>query len=193
MQTTSAPPIASSVYIAGPMRGHEHFNFPAFFAAETELEKLGIQTFNPAKHDLDAFPEFDHTSDSLDGFDITKAFVWDVQSIAAADGIALLPGWEKSEGANIELRIARMFDKKVFLYVADLPEKLAELPETPKNTKCRSQPMTAKDAVDAVLGLSDADLQKTLAIKPPGGTFQVTGVRADGGHVILTTYPNPIK
>lgn len=39
------------IYIAGPMRGHELYNFPAFDAAEARLRRLGYDVVNPAALD----------------------------------------------------------------------------------------------------------------------------------------------
>ena len=46
-----------------------------------------------------------------------QALCRDVQAVLTeADAIALLPGWEKSSGANLELAAARACSKPVFLY-----------------------------------------------------------------------------
>ena len=39
------------IYIAGPMTGIKDFNFPAFFEAEKQLNKLGHEVYNPAHND----------------------------------------------------------------------------------------------------------------------------------------------
>ena len=40
-----------TIYIAGPMRGIEDFNFPAFDRQEELLEKQGWRVINPAELD----------------------------------------------------------------------------------------------------------------------------------------------
>jgi hypothetical protein len=49
-------------------------------------------------------------------FDFHKAMVWDLQEVAKADGIVLLPGWENSRGAGHELDVAVACGKRIFLY-----------------------------------------------------------------------------
>lgn len=110
-----------SVYVAGPMRGHDSFNFPAFDAAAAELRADGWEVFSPAEHDRD--DGFDETLNSLEGFDLRKAFQWDVEKIFEADAIYMLRGWETSAGATLEKAIAEFVGSEV-LYQA--PENILE-------------------------------------------------------------------
>lgn len=100
------------IYIAGPMRGIPNFNFPAFFGAEADLIKLGHEVFNPAardnlRHGVD-IGAGNHTGSveqaaQEHGFNLRDALAHDLKYICReADGIALLPGWEKSKGAVAE-------------------------------------------------------------------------------------------
>jgi hypothetical protein len=98
-----------TVYIAGPMRGHAQFNFPAFDEAAERAHKLGWIVISPA--DMDRALGFD-PSNGLDGFDMDAAFDRDVAALRGldpkrGDAIAMLPGWEKSVGASAEHSIAR--------------------------------------------------------------------------------------
>lgn len=99
------------LYVAGPMRGIEAFNFPAFNKASDWLRAAGYATVNPAQHDEEN--GFDPTgmtgNEDLSeiGFDLREALAWDLDKIAKeADGIALLPGWEKSRGVAAEVATA---------------------------------------------------------------------------------------
>jgi hypothetical protein len=92
------------VYIAGPMRDLPKFNFPAFDRAEARLRAAGWEVVNPARMDRE-----------MDGFDPTqKAMAHsiefymrrDLPAVAGCDAIALLPGWERSDGAQKELAVA---------------------------------------------------------------------------------------
>lgn len=94
-----------TVYVAGPMRGYDQFNFKAFDAAAERLRADGWTVLSPAEHDRQT--GFDETKNSLDGFDMHAAFRWDVLAILNADAIYMLAGWEASEGANIELAVAK--------------------------------------------------------------------------------------
>ena len=91
----------TSAYIAGPMRGIDQFNFPAFDEAAANLRSIGWTVFSPAEHDRES--GFDETRNTLEGFDIKQAFQWDCNRVCEADFIVLLPGWEKSQGVAAEL------------------------------------------------------------------------------------------
>ena len=109
------------VYLAGPMRNIPYFNFPAFFAAEAKLKKKGHKVFNPARRDVQKYgKEISVPSGTIKeaasqvGFSLREALAMDSQWICLnADAVALLPGWEKSKGANAELALAKALDLKV--------------------------------------------------------------------------------
>jgi Domain of unknown function (DUF4406) len=92
------------IYLAGPMRGIPDGNFPAFFAAANMLRDAGHEVFSPAE-----VPEKGLTYRQYLMIDL-----WWIGSQAQA--IALLPGWEKSFGANAEWNLARALDLK-FIYL----------------------------------------------------------------------------
>lgn len=103
----------NKIYVAGPMRGIRHFNFPAFDAARNLLVKSGWDVISPA--DLDREIGFDETQfpDDYDwrdlkkiGFSIRDAVKRDVEAILKCDAIYMLPGWENSAGATAERAIA---------------------------------------------------------------------------------------
>ena len=90
------------LYVAGPMRGYEYFNFPAFDAASLQLREIGYDVVNPAELDrVEGIHEF---SELPKGF-IRQAMKRDTAAICDCDGIALLPGWEKSAGVDVEKRL----------------------------------------------------------------------------------------
>lgn len=109
------------LYLAGPMSGYKNFNFPAFMAAAAMLRGLGHEVFNPAERDLERDgPEFSksETGSVLEaeakGFNRRVAITDDLMYIInEAEGIALLPGWEASKGANAELWTAKFLDLQV--------------------------------------------------------------------------------
>jgi hypothetical protein len=83
------------VYIAGPMTGLPNYNQPAFHEAAAKLEALGLAVLNPAtsfggRVDLD-YPSYMRAA---------------VMLLLQADAIVMLPGWEASKGATLELRLA---------------------------------------------------------------------------------------
>ena len=104
------------IYLAGPMRGYENFNFPAFDFAAAKLRQDGHEVFSPAERDrLIHGPKLENnkTGDEVEaektvGFSLRDALATDTDWIARnADAIALLPGWEKSSGAQAELALAK--------------------------------------------------------------------------------------
>ena len=101
-------------YLAGPMRGIDQFNFPMFDSAARVLRFAGRTVVSPAEHDRAM--GFDETKNSLDGFDVKKAILWDLEQVANCERIVLLPGWEKSSGVKVELALAEMLHKEVVIY-----------------------------------------------------------------------------
>jgi len=103
----------SVIYIAGPMRGYKHYNFPAFDAAKKELESDGSTVISPADLDRDSgfdetnFPEDWDWGTTASSFPLKDAARRDVDAIFDSDAIYLLDGWQDSTGANAELALAR--------------------------------------------------------------------------------------
>ncbi len=89
------------LYIAGPMRGIEDFNSPAFFEAEEHLTRAGFSVENPARNPAGRL--VDH-------------FRQDAERISKCDGVVVLPGWEDSKGAMLEVLIAEYLDMPVYLH-----------------------------------------------------------------------------
>jgi Domain of unknown function (DUF4406) len=104
------------IYLAGPMRGYANFNFPAFDFAAERLRLDGHEVFSPAERDrtvhghaLENNPTGDENLATRTlGFSLREALGADTAWICEhADAIALLPGWEKSSGANAELALSK--------------------------------------------------------------------------------------
>lgn len=103
-----------NVYLAGPMSGIPHFNYPAFNAAAAHLRRAGHHVFNPAEHDTATHGKdisnpdgCEETAKKEHGFCRRKALKADLAWICDnAEAIALLPGWEKSTGACAERALA---------------------------------------------------------------------------------------
>lgn len=99
------------------MSGIPLFNFPAFKAAAKHLRSQGHRVFNPAERDIERHDGVDisagnHTGDPAlaakqHGFSLREALADDTAFICKeADAIAMLPGWEKSNGARAEHALA---------------------------------------------------------------------------------------
>lgn len=104
-------------YLAGPMTGIPHFNFPAFNAWADQLRHKGHEVFNPAERDIERHGGVDISADNVagdpthaaktHGFSLRDALADDTAYICkAADAIAMLPGWENSKGARAEHALA---------------------------------------------------------------------------------------
>lgn len=104
------------------MRGIPEFNFPAFFAAEEKLIAEGHTCFNPARRDNERhgtdISKGNDTGDEAQaaqhGFSLREALRDDTAWIAMhAEGIAMLPGWERSKGAVAEHALARALNLEI--------------------------------------------------------------------------------
>jgi hypothetical protein len=109
------------LYLAGPMRGIPHFNFPAFDAAAARLREAGFVVFNPAEHDRSVYgdaiadsPTGDLADAEAVGFNLRSVLLVDLAWIIQhADGIALLPGWSASYGARAEAFVGHALGLRV--------------------------------------------------------------------------------
>jgi uncharacterized protein DUF4406 len=95
------------IYISGPMSGLPDFNFPMFFEAENQLQELGFDFENPARNKT-AEPTWENFMRLA------------LAQLVRCDAILLLPGFEKSRGARVELEIAGLLGIKIFLSLEDL-------------------------------------------------------------------------
>lgn len=106
------------VYIAGPMRGLEFWNFPAFDEARDMFLGEDWDVISPADIDREGwggdpvtdpglFARVTKEVNNWTRADLIKVVKRDIEAICASDAIALLPGWEKSTGAVAEFFIAR--------------------------------------------------------------------------------------
>ena len=102
------------IYLAGPMRGIKDFNFNAFHAAAAQLRAAGHMVFNPAEIDEAIYgPRFaiSETGDASElpkQFEFREALALNLDFIVRrATAIAILPGWETSNGVRAELAAAR--------------------------------------------------------------------------------------
>lgn len=84
------------IYISGPMTGHPEWNYPAFNEAAEFLRGKGYDVFNPAEI-------FEGRTD-LPREQYMKE---DIKALLDCDTMMLLPQWETSEGAKLEVWIAQ--------------------------------------------------------------------------------------
>ena len=107
------------VYIAGPMRGIDEYNFPAFDYAARRLRQAGHEAINPAE--LDRVVHIHEWTNPLpEGF-MRGAMKRDLVAICdEAEGMVLLPGWEKSSGVVVEKALVDLLALPVFYAEGDL-------------------------------------------------------------------------
>jgi hypothetical protein len=106
-------------YIAGPMRGVDLYNFPAFDETAERYRQYGYEVFNPA--DLDRQKGFDPEelpvdfdfSQAPEGFQLNETIRDDVTELLSCNVIVMLPGWEDSKGARAEHALARWAELNV--------------------------------------------------------------------------------
>lgn len=111
-------------YLAGPMTGVPHFNFPAFDEAASKLRNLGMDIISPAELDMPAIRE--NAMRSQDGLKIhgeSAGTKWgeflgrDIRILTdKCGGLILLPGWQKSKGARVEVFVAMQHQYPIFEY-----------------------------------------------------------------------------
>ena len=89
-----------TVYISGPMTGLPDLNVYEFSFAEARIKAAGMKPVNP--HTL-CDPSWDWS----------KCMRADVKALCDCDAIFLLQGWEKSQGAQLELHIAHRLGLEV--------------------------------------------------------------------------------
>ena len=99
------------LYVAGPTSGMPESNYPAFFAAEEKLRTAGFDVENPA------------TGGQVDGWTWRDYMKRGIGQLVRCDGVALLPGWDLSRGAQIEANLAA--DLGMRLWSVDMWERAA--------------------------------------------------------------------
>ena len=91
------------VYIAGPMSNLPADNYPAFNAAAALLRSTGLHVENPAENPAPPHPSW-------------EAYMrMALPQMLTCDTVALLPGWQKSRGARLELHVAGELGLQVVL------------------------------------------------------------------------------
>lgn len=98
---------AMRIYLSGPMTGLPNLNFPAFHAAAAKLRARGLEVVNPAEINPDT------------GMSWEECMRADIKALCDCQALAMLPGWERSKGAHLEVHIAHRLGLRI-LAVADL-------------------------------------------------------------------------
>lgn len=92
-----------TAYIAGPMRGIPSHNFPAFDEAKERLVGAGFLVHSPADLDRSLGIEADILDEEFTPDLLRDCMRLDTDAITRSTHIALLPGWEESQGVRVEI------------------------------------------------------------------------------------------
>lgn len=93
----------SKLYVAGPMTGYPHSNYPVFNSVSRLLREAGFEVVNPAefgngKHYIDFLRE-------------------DLRLMLDCHGVAVLENWWESTGARNEVQVAGVLKMPVLPWV----------------------------------------------------------------------------
>lgn len=120
----------SVIYLAGPMRGYDFQNAPAFDAASAHLRSLGNTVISPPEEDKAAGEAYmlevskDHQFSEKE---LARVILRDCSIVCnKIDAIALLPNWFKSKGARVEFALSEFMSRQ-FLNSAGEEADLVEL------------------------------------------------------------------
>ena len=88
----------TAVYLAGPMTGYPEFNFPAFKAAASDIDEMGVgavycTAFGTPPAPEDALPWDEYLREAL-------------RLMLTCNAVVVLPGWRESKGARLEVYVA---------------------------------------------------------------------------------------
>lgn len=94
------------IYIAGPMSSVQDHNYPEFFRVAAELRALGHGVVNPAETNGPTLEDAlrDVLVNPMEWEDYMRV---DLRSITRVDALCLLPGWQNSKGARLEVTVAK--------------------------------------------------------------------------------------
>ena len=104
-----------TLYLAGPMRGKPNHNIKNFNLAAERLGIMGWNVINPA----DISREFGLLYEPDNPRLLRAVMDAELAAIPHLDAIYLLRGWERSEGARAELKVAIENGKQILLEGAE--------------------------------------------------------------------------
>ena len=93
-----------TVYIAGPMTGLPEHNYPAFNAAADHYRAQGHTVHNPAENTPTV---------RIDTMTWTDWVRLGIAQLVQCDTIVMLDGWSRSNGACLEIHIARSLNMRI--------------------------------------------------------------------------------
>lgn len=133
------------LYLSGPMTGIPLHNFPAFNRAADRLRARGFTVVNPV--DINEDP-------ALSWQECLRS---DIHELARCEVLVLLPGWEGSSGANLEVHVAH----RLGLRIVALSDLLADGGLSPGDVRLRT--LLAMKVCGPLLYADDGELQDNTA------------------------------
>ena len=109
------------------MRGVPELNHPAFNTAAASLRARGFEIINPAEQSND-LPK-DVESGAAGGIPRKEWIRRDIIVILDCDGVAVLPNWQASPGARLEVQIAVELERPIYDALTGEPYKETVLQE----------------------------------------------------------------
>lgn len=99
------------------MSGYKDWNFPAFFEAEEKLKELGYEVINPAHNDGTTIEAALQSAGSPDNPRNPWAYYMrrDLPHVLSADSLCVLPGWQGSKGASLEVHVAEAIGLPLYI------------------------------------------------------------------------------
>lgn len=138
------------IYLSGPMTGIPEHNFPAFNAEAARLRAQGYDVVNPVDINPDPATSWH------------ECLRHDLAALLTCDALALLPGWQGSTGAHLEMHVAHRIAMPIVI--------AAEIIAPPARDEWQTAMLGAQSAMHRVLcaggdggdELSDMGLRQLL-------------------------------
>jgi hypothetical protein len=176
-------------YVSGPMRGIPRYNYDSFKAATKLLREAGWEVFSPQEKDenLGIDPPEDGVTDlSLVALSIGD----DLKAICKSNAVFVLPGWEWSEGALLEVEVAHRIGVPVYTF---LNQRKIEAPErAPHEFSSRAlSGAERKDAGDGYLRPRSLSAPESAIEYGPSwrSTHEPTGGQKGRREAVFATIP----
>lgn len=90
------------LYLSGPMTGLPEYNFPAFEQARSQLRNMGHEVICPAE------------AGKVEGWQWEQYMRRDIVMLMDAEAVVVLPGWENSRGATLEVDVASKIGMAIY-------------------------------------------------------------------------------
>lgn len=117
--------------MSGPMRRQHSYNYHQFHAAARRWRDDGHEVFSPFEM-IGALGYKQDSNNVPQPMDYVRygrhVMMSDIVALYSVDAIALLPDWEQSLGATVELALAQFLDLKVFDAVTMEPKQVVITP-----------------------------------------------------------------